>query len=144
MCKLWQYFVCDCVQTHFYISRWRGSQGSLAGLLLTVVTCVLLGCLRWSCCCFSQFKGLLLLKGKMALLYLSFLLLCCLDTALPADCCAHLFPDPKEDSQLFSTGCIFCWTHRGVLQARACTNKWQQHMSGRGSKTSPFLAVVSC
>lgn len=70
----------------------------------------------------------------------------CLDMALPADCCAHLFPDPKEDSQLFSTGCGFCWigSQRGLVRARACTSKWQQHMSGRGSKSSPFLAVVSC
>lgn len=68
-----------------------------------------------------QYKGLqLLLKGEMALFYLPFLSLCCLDIALPADCCAHLFPDPKGHSQLFSTGCILCLTgsQRG-LRARA-------------------------
>lgn len=144
MCKLCQYFVCDCVQAHFYISRWRGSQGSFAGLLLTVWLPVCSGVWVVVLLLLESIQGLLLLKEEMALLLL-ILSLSVLFGHSPA-CCAHLFPDPKEGSQLFSPGCIFCWagSQKGLVRARACTSKWQQHMSGRGSKTSPFLAVVSC
>lgn len=85
-----------------------------------VVTCVLLGCLRWwSCWWLSQYKDLLLLKREMALLLLILsppVLSDCLDIAFLADCYAHLFPDPKEDSQLFWLGvCSVGFVHRGVL-----------------------------
>lgn len=85
-----------------------------------VVTCVLLGCLGWwSCWWLSQYKGLLLLKREMALLLLILsppVLSDCLDIAFLADCYAHLFPDPKEDSQLFWLGvCSVGFVHRGVL-----------------------------